>query len=88
MGILLDDYPDAQGVREEVVTRAMKEIFCDNLKVQLLAKAMTKTSLAKQLGTSRAAVNRLLDAQNDAITLRTIVRVSLAVGIEPRLSFE
>lgn len=88
MGILLDDYLDAQGVREEVVTRAMKEIFCDNLKAQLVAKGMTKTSLAKQLGTSRAGVNRLLDAQNDAITLRTIVRVSLAVGIEPRLSFE
>ena len=36
--------------------------------------------MAKRMHTSRAALNRLLDPENDAVTLQTLARAATAVG--------
>jgi DNA-binding Xre family transcriptional regulator len=46
---------------------------------------MTVSQLAERLGTSRAAVNRMLDEANTSITLNTLARAASAVGCQVRL---
>jgi plasmid maintenance system antidote protein VapI len=46
---------------------------------------LTKTALAIQLETSRAAVNRLLDPENESITLLTLKKAAYVLGGKLRL---
>jgi len=41
---------------------------------------MSKTELAARLHTSRAALDRLLDPNNDAVTLQTLKRAAAVLG--------
>jgi len=47
---------------------------------------LTKTASAAQLSTSRAAVNRLLDPENESITLLTLQKAAHVLG--KKLRFE
>jgi len=49
---------------------------------------MTKTLLAKGMGTSRAAVDRLLDPENPGVTLATLSRGATVAGADLRISIE
>jgi len=48
-------------------------------------KRLSKTALAARLDTSRAAVNRLLDPENESITLLTLKRAASVLGKKLRL---
>jgi len=41
--------------------------------------------MARRMHTSRAALNRLLDPENDAVTLSTLQKAAIVVGREIRL---
>jgi len=41
--------------------------------------------MAKRMRTSRAALDRLLDPNNDAVTLSTLQKAATAIGREIRL---
>jgi len=43
-------------------------------------RKLSNTAMAKRMGTSRAAVDRLLDPKNQAVTLKTLSRAAAAVG--------
>ena len=46
---------------------------------------VSKAEMAKRMHTSRAALDRLLDPNNDAVTLSTLQKAATAVGREIRL---
>lgn len=48
-------------------------------------KGLTKAEMARRMHTSRAALDRLLDPENDAITLGTLRKAAAVVGREIRL---
>ncbi|NIA32074.1 MAG: XRE family transcriptional regulator, partial [Actinobacteria bacterium] len=41
---------------------------------------LSKTEMAKRMNTSRSAIDRLLDPQNESITLQTLEHAALALG--------
>lgn len=41
---------------------------------------VSKTELARRMQTSRAQLDRLLDPQNESVTLATLARAAQAVG--------
>jgi antitoxin HicB len=43
-------------------------------------KGLTKTELAKRMHTSRAQLDRLLDPENESVTLATLTRSARLVG--------
>jgi len=49
-------------------------------------KQISKTDMAKRMGTSRSSLNRLLDPLNTSVSLATIDRAVVALG--KRLSIE
>jgi antitoxin HicB len=48
-------------------------------------KGLTKAEMARRMHTSRAALDRLLDPENAAVTLSTLQKVAIVVGREIRL---
>ena len=46
---------------------------------------LSKAEMAKRMHTSRAALDRLLDPDNEAVTLSTLQKAAAAVGREIRL---
>ena len=49
------------------------------------AQGLTKKAMAARMGTSRAALDRLLDPDNASVTLRTLQRAASTVGRRLRL---
>ena len=50
-----------------------------------VTKNFSKSETARRMRTSRAALNRLLDSENDAVTLSTLQKAAIAIGREIRL---
>lgn len=71
-GSTFDSFLEEEGILEEVNIGAVKKILALQIQNEMKAKKITKTLLAKQLNTSRAQVDRLLDPDNTSITLFTL----------------
>ncbi len=48
-------------------------------------KSFSKSEMARRMQTSRAALDRLLDPQNEGVTLSTLRKAATVVGRELRL---
>jgi DNA-binding Xre family transcriptional regulator len=79
-GSSLDDWLKEDGLYEEVQAVALKRAFALKLADLMEEKKVTKTSLAGQMRTSRAALDRLLDPANTSVTLATLTRAARALG--------
>ncbi len=76
----LRDLLREEGVLEAVEARAVKRALALQL-VQLAAEqSLTKSEMAVRMKTSRAAVDRLLDASNPSVTLTTLGKAARALG--------
>ena len=84
-GSKFTDFLRHEGIYEEVEAAALKKVIAAALGKQMDRHGITVSDLAKKLGTSRAAVNRMLDEQNTSLTLTTLSRAASAVGCEVRL---
>lgn len=51
-------------------------------------RGLTKAAMAHEMHTSRAALNRLLDPENDSVTLQTLQRAAAAVGKRIQITLE
>ena len=69
-----------QGILGEVETRALKQSLSLQLDRLLKEEELTKTQMATRMKTSRAAVDRLLDASNSSVTLNTLGKAARALG--------
>jgi DNA-binding Xre family transcriptional regulator len=76
---------DETGDRAEVESRAIKALIVDQLKVAMAEGKVTKTEMARRMDTPRAQLDRLLDPENEGVTLMTLQRAARAVGRELRL---
>lgn len=74
------DFLEEEGILEEVEERAMKKVLALQLEKLLQQNELTKAEMAARMKTSRAAVDRLLDASNPSLTLSTLVKAARAVG--------
>ena len=74
------DFLKEQGILDEVEARALKQALSLQLDRLLKEKELTKTQMAARMKTSRAAVDRLLDASNSSVTLNTLGKAARALG--------
>ena len=87
IGSDFDDFLKEEGIQEEVTAAAIKRVIAWQLAEAMKRMHITKTEMAARMHTSRAAVNRLLDEDDTSITLATLARASLAVGIPLKIEF-
>lgn len=87
IGSDFDDFLEANGVREEVVAAAIKRVIARQLADAMRQKNITRTEMANRMNTSRAVINRLLDADDTSVTLATLAKASLAIGVPLQIGF-
>jgi antitoxin HicB len=88
IGSNFDDFLIDEGLSEEVMAVAAKRVIAYQLADFMRSQALTKTEMARRMGTSRAALERLLDPDNTSVTLQTLQSAARAVGgrLEIRIS--
>ena len=87
LGSTLDDFLREEGALEEVEARAQKRVLARQLEQLMKQQQVTKASLAQRMGTSRSALDRLLDPTNASVTLYTMTSVARALGTRLDLRF-
>lgn len=74
------DFLNEEGILGEVETRALKQAMSLQFSRLLEKESLTKAEMATRMKTSRAAVDRLLDANNTSVTLSTLGKAARALG--------
>lgn len=85
-GSSFDDFLKEESIYENVAAAAAKRIFAGQVADSLKELNKSVADLAKEMKTSRAAVNRILDEKNCSISLRTLVKTASILG--KRVSIE
>jgi antitoxin HicB len=80
IGSSFDDFLDEENLLVEANEIAIKRVIAWQLQQEIESKHMTKTDVAKAMGTSRAAVDRLLDPNNTSVTLNTLSKAARILG--------
>jgi len=85
IGSDFDDFLREEGLLEEIEAAAAKRTFVIQFERELKKKKIGKSKLAKLMGTSRSAIDRLLDP-NQPSTLTTLSEAAIAIGKQIRVS--
>ena len=85
IGSSFDSWLGEEGIREEVTAAAIKRVLARQVEAAMKEKNFSKAEMARRMHTSRAALDRLLDPEYDAVTLSTLRKAATAVGRELRL---
>jgi hypothetical protein len=85
IGSTFDSWLREEGLYEEVSATAIKRVVARQVEAAMNQKGLTKAQMARRMHTSRAALDRLLDPENEAITLTTLRKAAAVVGREIRL---
>ncbi|MEZ4333063.1 MAG: helix-turn-helix transcriptional regulator [Myxococcota bacterium] len=62
-----------------------KEVLVHQIRIAMERVGIGKAEMARRMGTSRAALERLLDPENGSIALGTLFRAAAALGSELRV---
>jgi transcriptional regulator with XRE-family HTH domain len=87
IGSTLESLFDELGEGDEFRLGARKMAFVIAAEQRMAALKLSKAGLAKRLGTSRPAVDRLLDPRNTSLTLATLGRATRVLGLDFSLTF-
>ncbi len=80
VGSTFDDFLKEQGTYEATTEIAVKRVIAHQLEGAMKESGLNKAAMAKQLKTSRSQLDRLLDPENDKVTLATLSKAAQAVG--------
>ncbi len=80
VGSTLDEFLAEEGILEEASEYAIKGVLAWQLEQEMMAQKLTKTAMARQMRTSRAQLDRLLDPENSSVTLHTLHRAAAILG--------
>lgn len=84
IGSSFDSWLREQGIYEETTSTAIKRVLARQVEAAMKAQNVSKTAMAKRMHTSRAALDRLLDPNNDTVSLGTFQKAATVVGREIR----
>ena len=87
VGSSFDDFLAEDGMLQAAEARAIKRVVSWELREALKRHKFTKVTLARRMGTSRAALERLLDPGNISLTLSVLTKAAHALGKRVRVEF-
>jgi hypothetical protein len=85
IGSSFDSWLRGKGIYEDVTAAAIKHVLARQVASAMEQKGFTKAEMARRMNTSRAALDRLLDPDNGAVTLSTLQKAAIVVGRQIRL---
>jgi DNA-binding phage protein len=84
-GSSLESLLDEDDLLDEASLVATKKVIAAQIAAAMKEKGLTKVAMAAQMQTTRAQLDRLLDPNNDSVTLATLKRAAKALGRSLRL---
>ena len=85
IGSSFDSWLREEGIYQEVTATAIKRVLARQVEAAMKEKKFSKAEMARRMHTSRASLDRLLDPENDAVTLSTLQKAAIVVGRQVRL---
>lgn len=80
VGSLFEDFLKEQGTYEETTEYAVKRVLAFQIAQVMKEQNITKVEMARRLETSRSQLDRLLDPDNDRVTLGVLSRAARVLG--------
>jgi hypothetical protein len=85
IGSSFDDFLKDVGEYDDAQAIAVKRVLTWQIKKAMKKMHLAKAEMARRMETSRSQLERLLDPQNDSLTLSTLARAGHVLGREIRL---
>ena len=87
IGSAFDDFLEEEDLLESCEAAAEKKVLSYQIRALMEERGLTKSAMARQMGTSRSSLERLLDPTNESVTLGTLQKAARATGqrVELRL---
>jgi len=85
VGSSLESFLSEEGRLEEATKVAVKRVLAWQIDRAMTAQHLSKAEMARRMRTSRAQLERLLDPEYTAVTLRTMQRAAAVLGKRLRL---
>lgn len=86
IGSSFDDFLAEEGIKAEVEAVALKRVIAWQLAQAMEKRHLSKAAMARAMKTSRTQLDRLLDPENDALTLHTLTSAAQALGMKVEIS--
>ena len=85
-GSTLESLLREDGLYEDAKNYAVKSVLAYKLARAMEAQSLSKARMAARMETSRSQLDRLLDPENEGVTLHTLKRAAAAVGLRLELA--
>ncbi|MFA6409595.1 MAG: XRE family transcriptional regulator [Gammaproteobacteria bacterium] len=86
IGSNFEDFLKEENLLTETKAVAIKRVLSYQIHKELEKQNCTKSAIAKKMHTSRASLDRLLNATNTSITLKTLTRLANALNKKVELN--
>ena len=86
IGSDFDEFLREEGIYDDAQAVTVKRVLAFQFERDMRRAQLTKTAMAKRMGTTRAQLDRLLNPDNPATTLQTLVKAAGAVGKRVKIS--
>lgn len=86
-GTDFDQFLENEGLLEQCRAVAIKRVVAAEIIQAMEREGISKSAMAKAMGTSRASLHRLLDPESPSVTLLTLERAARALGKKLRIEF-
>ena len=80
IGSNLDDFLHEEGILAEVERDAIKEIIANQILNLMQEQKISKVEMSRRMGTSRSALDRLLNPTNTSVSLKTLDKAASSLG--------
>ena len=80
IGSTFESWLAEEGILEETTEHAIKAVISWQLQKTMQERGVSKKTMAALMGTSRSQLDRLLDPESDAVTLKSLARAARLVG--------
>ena len=85
IGSSFDEFLEEEAFLDTATAVAVKRVIAWQIAQEMKAQHLTKSSMASKMQTSRAALNRLLDATDTSLTLTTLSSAASVLGKKFRI---
>ena len=77
-----DEFLREEGIYDQAQAVAVKRVLAHELERNMQKAQLTKTDMAKRMGTTRAQLDRVLNPENPSTTLQTLVKAAVRLASE------
>ena len=85
IGGSFDDSLADEGILQEAEAASIKRALAFQIEREMKRKGLSKRAMSKKMNASRSSLKRLLDPENEAVTLKTVMKAAAALGKRMRV---